>query len=86
MTEAFHQGVRGAVHDIGLEARPWHVDLASIDAPVEVWHGRKDTLVPVAQGEALARAIPTATLHVLPDEGHISLRVDHIDAILQAFA
>jgi pimeloyl-ACP methyl ester carboxylesterase len=86
MTEAFHQGARGAVYDIGLEARPWNVDLAVIDAPVDVWHGHKDTLVPVGQGEALARAIPTATLRVLPEEGHISLRVDHIEAILQSFA
>jgi pimeloyl-ACP methyl ester carboxylesterase len=86
MTEAFRQGTRGAVHDIGLEARPWDVDLAAIETPVDVWHGDKDTLVPVAQGEALARAIPTATLRRLPEEGHISLRVDHIAAILEAFA
>jgi pimeloyl-ACP methyl ester carboxylesterase len=86
MTEAFRQGARGAVHDIGLDARPWDVDLAAIQTPVEVWHGHEDTLVPLAQGKALARAIPTATARLLPGEGHLSLRVNHIAAILEAFA
>jgi pimeloyl-ACP methyl ester carboxylesterase len=86
MTEAFRQGTRGAVHDLGLEARPWDVDLRTIATDVEIWHGRKDTLVPIAQGEALAREIPTATMRVLSDDGHISLRVDHIASILEPFA
>jgi pimeloyl-ACP methyl ester carboxylesterase len=86
MTEAFRQGARGAVHDIGLDARPWDVDLAAIQTPVGIWHGHEDTLVPLAQGKALARAIPTATARLLPEEGHISLRVNHIAAILEAFA
>jgi pimeloyl-ACP methyl ester carboxylesterase len=86
MTEAFRQGTRGAVHDIGLEARPWDVDLTAIQTPVDVWHGHQDTLVSIRQGEALARAISTATPRLLPQEGHISLRVDHITAILEAFA
>jgi pimeloyl-ACP methyl ester carboxylesterase len=84
MTEAFRQGARCAVHDIGLEARPWDVDLAAIQTPVEVWHGHEDTLVPLAQGKALARASPTATARLLPEEGHISLRVNHIAAILDS--
>jgi pimeloyl-ACP methyl ester carboxylesterase len=86
MTEAFHQGARGAVHDIRLEARPWNVDLAAIETAVDVWHGRRDTLVSVAQGEALARAIPTSTMHLLVEEGHVSLRVNHIATILEDFA
>jgi pimeloyl-ACP methyl ester carboxylesterase len=86
MTEAFRQGTRGAVHDMGLEARPWNIDLTAIWTPVDVWHGHEDTLVSVSQAQALARAIPTATPRLLPDEGHISLLVDHIAAILEPFA
>jgi pimeloyl-ACP methyl ester carboxylesterase len=86
MTEAFHQGTRGAVHDIGLEARPWNIDLAAIETPVDVWHGHKDTLVSVTQGQALARAIPRASPRLLAEEGHVSLRVDRIAEILQPFA
>ena len=86
VTGAFRQGTRGAVHDIGLEARPWDVELDAIEAPVDVWHGHKDTLVPIGQGQALTRAIPTAIPRLLPEEGHISLRVNHIRAILEPFA
>jgi pimeloyl-ACP methyl ester carboxylesterase len=86
MTEAFRQGTRGAVHDIGLDARPWGVDLAAIEAPVDVWHGQHDTLVPVAQAEALTRAIPTASSRLLPGEGHISILVERIAEILEPFA
>jgi pimeloyl-ACP methyl ester carboxylesterase len=86
MTEAFHQGTRGAVHDIGLEARPWNVELTAMEAPVDVWHGHKDTLVSVTQAEALARAIPSASPRLLPEEGHVSLRVDRIAEILEPFA
>jgi pimeloyl-ACP methyl ester carboxylesterase len=86
MTEAFRQGPRGAVRDISLEARPWHVDLAAIETPVDVWHGYKDTLVPVEHAAALVSAIPTASLRLFLEEGHISLRRRHIAAILEAFA
>jgi pimeloyl-ACP methyl ester carboxylesterase len=86
MTEAFHQGTRGAVHDIGLEARPWNFELTAIETPVDVWHGHKDTLVSVTQAEALARAIPSASSRLLPEEGHVSLRVDRIAKILAPFA
>jgi pimeloyl-ACP methyl ester carboxylesterase len=86
MTEAFRQGPRGAVRDISLEARPWDVDLAAIETPVDVWHGVKDTLVPVEHAAALVHAIPTATLRLFLEEGHISLRVHHIAAILESFA
>jgi pimeloyl-ACP methyl ester carboxylesterase len=86
MTEAFRQGTRGAVHDIRLDVRPWGVDLSAIEAPVDVWHGHEDTLVPVAQAEALARAIPTASSRLLHGEGHVSILVDRITEILEPFA
>jgi pimeloyl-ACP methyl ester carboxylesterase len=86
MTEAFRQGTRGAVHDIALEARPWGVDLGAIATPVDLWHGHEDTLVAVPQAESLARAIPTANAQLLPGEGHLSLHVNHIRAILEPFA
>jgi pimeloyl-ACP methyl ester carboxylesterase len=86
MIEAFRQGTRGAVHDIGLGARPWGVDLAAIEVPVDVWHGHRDTLVPVAQAEVLTRAIPTASSRLLPGEGHISILVERSAEILEPFA
>jgi hypothetical protein len=53
---------------------------------VDVWHGYEDTLVPVAQAEVLARAVPTASSRLLPGEGHVSILVDRIAEILEPFA
>jgi pimeloyl-ACP methyl ester carboxylesterase len=43
----------------------------TVTAPALVIWGATDTLTPLAQGEALAAAIPSARLHVLEGTGHI---------------
>jgi pimeloyl-ACP methyl ester carboxylesterase len=45
----------------------------TIDAPVRLWYGRQDRLVPVSAGRYLERAIPTAAAHFYPDYGYISV-------------
>jgi pimeloyl-ACP methyl ester carboxylesterase len=84
--EAFRQGARGPTHDLTLEARPWNIDLGAVEAPVDVWHGTADTFVSVQQAEILVRALPDhANFHILTGEGHLSLVVDHMREVLQAF-
>ena len=53
--------------------RPWGFELTSIRAPVHVWQGRHDRMVPFAHGQWLASHIPTAIPHLFDDEGHLSL-------------
>ncbi|MBW8483156.1 alpha/beta fold hydrolase [Actinomadura parmotrematis] len=45
-------------------------DLARVDHPVLVLHGRQDRLIPLAAGEYFAEHLPDARLHVLPNAGH----------------
>ncbi len=45
-------------------------ELERLQVPTLVLHGDADTTVPLAFGEALARAIPGAQLRVLPNVGH----------------
>lgn len=45
-------------------------DLPRITAPTLVIHGDEDPLLPLAEGEAVARAIPGASLLVIPGMGH----------------
>ncbi|QUD90796.1 alpha/beta fold hydrolase [Phenylobacterium montanum] len=47
--------------------------LAAIKAPTLVMHGRDDHLIPFANGEAFARAIPGATLIAYPGVGHVPM-------------
>lgn len=46
--------------------------LATIACPTVVIAGDEDTIVPVAEADALHRAIPGSTLVVLPGSGHLS--------------
>ena len=48
---------------------PWQFDFADIQAPVSIWHGRKDFL-PVTHARWLADRIPNVDTHFLADEDH----------------
>ena len=84
-TEAFRQAGRGAAHDLRLEALPWGVSLESITVPVDVWHGRDDTIVRCEQAEILAAAIPGARRHFLVGHGHFSLVFTQAASYLEPF-
>jgi pimeloyl-ACP methyl ester carboxylesterase len=49
---------------------PWFEQLRSVRVPTLVVHGEEDPLFPLGHGEALAAAIPGATLLRLPGVGH----------------
>jgi pimeloyl-ACP methyl ester carboxylesterase len=82
--EAFRQGPAGALHELGLLARPWGFRLEDIPTAVDLWHGRQDATVPPAMGEFLAARVPNARLRLLAGEGHISLAVRHGTEIMEA--
>lgn len=49
---------------------PWFAELKALRVPTLVVHGEEDPLFPIGHGEALAAAIPGATLLRLPEVGH----------------
>lgn len=63
MRSAFNHGMLTVRDD-------WHDATARISQPVLVIHGEQDPILPLANGEALATAIPRARLVVLKDVGH----------------
>jgi pimeloyl-ACP methyl ester carboxylesterase len=74
---------RAAAQDFQLLARDWGFRLEDITVPTHVWQAEADVNVPVAHARALATAIPGATLHLYPDEGHF-MALDHLPEILAA--
>jgi pimeloyl-ACP methyl ester carboxylesterase len=70
---ALAPGIWGWFDDDIELARPWGFELASIEVPVAIWHGREDRFVPFAHGEWLADHVRGATAHLFDDEGHISI-------------
>jgi pimeloyl-ACP methyl ester carboxylesterase len=84
VAEGFRQGSRGPAHDYTLEARPWGVPLGQVRVPIDIWHGEDDRLVSPQQSRILAAALPGATTHVVPGQGHLLLAGHHAKDALQS--
>lgn len=52
---------------------PWGFDLAAIQIPVKIWHGRHDRFVPFQHGRWLAEHVPGAAAALSDEDGHLSL-------------
>jgi pimeloyl-ACP methyl ester carboxylesterase len=71
---AFASGIEGARGDFVAfrAARDWGFKVAQ-SRRVAIWHGADDLAAPVANAVWLGEHIPNAELHVLPNEGHVSI-------------
>lgn len=83
-TRAFQNGPHGVVADYAALGQPWGFDVSAIVAPVKVWQGTDDTMVPLFHAEQLAERLPGATLHLWPGEGHLGT-IAHVGEILDSF-
>ncbi len=79
--EAFRQGGRATAYEFTLLTRPWGFRLDEIEAPVHLWHGEQDAIIPVQLARGTAAAIPRCQATFVPDAGHLVL-IDHAGAIL----
>ncbi|MDG6105228.1 alpha/beta hydrolase [Dactylosporangium aurantiacum] len=61
--------------------RPWGFPLAAVTAPVLLMHGAADRMVPSVHADRLAARLPTATLRIIPSEGHITVMRHAADAL-----
>lgn len=53
---------------VGLDLRP---ELPQIGQPALVIHGERDAIVPLAEGRALAQALPNAQIEIIAGAGHV---------------
>lgn len=82
--EGLRQGGRGAVQDLALYMRPWGFRLATVRAPLTIWHGEADQLVPVDMAEHIATCVGHSRVRRLPGEGHYSLPIRYREAIMRS--
>ncbi len=64
-------GMGGVIRDLELQVEPPDVSWSAATAPVDLWYGSRDATAPPAFGEWWAEALPDATLHVFPGDGHL---------------
>ena len=79
-------GPDGWIDDDLAFVRPWGFALDAITAPVCVWQGDADLMVPLAHGEWLAAHVAGAQARLLPGEGHVSLLTAQLPRILRELA
>ncbi|MEN8008608.1 MAG: alpha/beta fold hydrolase [Candidatus Krumholzibacteriota bacterium] len=70
MLETSVDGIVGA--QAAMRDRPDSTtDLPALDVPTLIVHGAEDQIIPVAEAEAMAKALPKAKLVVVPGAGHM---------------
>jgi pimeloyl-ACP methyl ester carboxylesterase len=79
---AVRNGIAGWRDDDLAFAADWGFPLDALGAPVAIWQGDQDRMVPYAHGQWLAAHIPGAGVHLMPGEGHLTLTVTAIGRIL----
>jgi pimeloyl-ACP methyl ester carboxylesterase len=80
--EAVRRGVDGWLDDDIAFAKPWGFSLAEISVPAMIWQGSADLMVPFAHGQWLASQLPAAKAHLEEGEGHLSIGLGKLDAML----
>ena len=73
--EALRQGPQGVIDDYLLWAGPWGFELEQLRAPVHVWQGDDDLMVPMHHADDMVARLPNATLHRVPGAGHVSIQL-----------
>jgi pimeloyl-ACP methyl ester carboxylesterase len=79
---ALRNGVAGWRDDDLAFTKDWGFDLGQLAAPVAIWQGDQDRMVPYAHGQWLAAHIPGARVHLKSGEGHLSLALTALGDIL----
>jgi pimeloyl-ACP methyl ester carboxylesterase len=80
--EALRVGVDGWLDDDLAFVKPWGFELAEIAKPVSIWQGSVDLMVPFSHGQWLAANVPGASVHLEQGQGHLSIGLGSIDAML----
>lgn len=82
--EVMKQGFKGPVRDMRLYVREWDFDPAEIQIPLTLFHGEQDRNVPLELVQRMMSNLPDAQLLTYPEDGHISIYINHFDEIAKA--
>jgi pimeloyl-ACP methyl ester carboxylesterase len=82
LRSAISNGIAGWRDDDLAFATDWGFWPDANSAPIAIWQGDQDNMVPFAHGQWLAAHIPGARVHLQPGAGHLTMTVTAIDQIL----
>lgn len=79
--EALRTGVAGTAEDYRTISFDWPFAVDQIQAPVRLWHGKEDIIVPLSHAKYLEAHIPDAELTIVPGQGHFLLHNHFADVV-----
>jgi pimeloyl-ACP methyl ester carboxylesterase len=82
LRSAVSNGIAGWRDDDLAFAADWGFWPDAGSAPIAIWQGDQDNMVPFAHGQWLAARIPGARVHLEPGAGHLTMTVTAIDRVL----
>ena len=82
--ESMRNGTHGPQVDSALMVSPWGFDPAEIKMRVQMWQGEQDVDAPPAMARYISGIIPGSKITFYPNEGHLSVMVNHGEEILTA--
>jgi pimeloyl-ACP methyl ester carboxylesterase len=81
--EALRRGPKAVIADADIYLSEWGFEVGDIGMQIHFWHGKQDRNIDWRYTEKLAGIMPQVTTHWLEEEGHYSLPVTQLDAILR---
>ena len=82
--ESMRGGTRGPQVDTALMVSTWDFNPADVRIPVQMWQGEKDMDAPPVMARYISSIVPHSKITFYPEEGHLSVMVNHFEEILTA--
>ena len=76
--EAYKQGSKAAYTDTLLVSKPWNITFEHIKAPIFMWHGESDTLMPIHPAKQFSKILPNCQSNFISGAGHFLLEDTNI--------
>lgn len=87
IAESYRQGMDANTRDGMIFSGPWGFQVEEITfEKMFLWQGEQDRVMPVAAARLMAQALPHCTATFYPDEGHLSMFVNHAEDIWKALS
>jgi pimeloyl-ACP methyl ester carboxylesterase len=84
MRYGFVNGWRGYFDDNVATMSPWGFGVGDISIPVHLFYGDEDLMVPTSHGTWLSTHLPGATTTHHPEDGHLSIFMNHLGDVAAA--